>query len=542
MSRRARRADGRPQQRARGVARLGRGGGRRPRPGALRGDPGPHRARRRLERRGRARWRWCPAPTARGLLVSLDGGAARAARRGLPGPARPARRGRHGPGRAARRPACPTSAPASPPRRVAMDKALFKVFLRARRHPHARALHRDRGTSGPRDPEGARARVAAAVGYPAFCKPARLGSSVGISPVPDAGRPRRRPGAGLRPRPQGARGAGDRRARGGGRGAGRRRARRLPGGRDHLRRRLVRLRHQVRAGTHAACEVPGRPARRRSPSAPATWPCAPSPPSSCAGLARVDFFVAEDGEVLLSELNTHAGLHADERLRLAHGGRRHRLPGPGGPPGRARRSRGRRRNGATWDDRTDRASGSSPTPTSASSWTRCPRRSWRRSTAATLVLHAGDLSVPVGPRRPGPGGAGGRGARRPRPPGRARAARDGRRRGGRPPHRRWSTACAAAGGRVGHHRRASLAGRAVRYRAGLHRGARPPPRARWTASSTATGTSRSCDRVGGTLLLLARRRLPVGQPGGRPAPRTRPRRGRRPRRAPVPLAARRRRR
>ena len=27
----------------------------------------------------------------------------------------------------------------------------------------------------------------------------------------------------------------------------------------------------------------------------------------CAGLARVDFFVAEDGEVLLSELNTMPG-------------------------------------------------------------------------------------------------------------------------------------------------------------------------------------------------------------------------------------------
>lgn len=66
---------------------------------------------------------------------------------------------------------------------LAMDKALFKVFLR------------DAGIPTPEhctvtvdewaaDPDGARARVAETVGFPAFCKPARLGSSVGISPVP----------------------------------------------------------------------------------------------------------------------------------------------------------------------------------------------------------------------------------------------------------------------------------------------------------------------------------------------------------------------
>jgi D-alanine-D-alanine ligase len=69
---------------------------------------------------------------------------------------------------------------------VAMDKAMFKVFLRDAGIPtpeHAVV------TAGEweRDPEGVRARVAEVVGYPGFCKPARLGSSVGISPVPDAG-------------------------------------------------------------------------------------------------------------------------------------------------------------------------------------------------------------------------------------------------------------------------------------------------------------------------------------------------------------------
>ena len=46
----------------------------------------------------------------------------------------------------------------------------------------------------------------------------------------------------------------------------------------------------------------------------------------CAGLARVDFFVSDGGEVLLSELNTMPGLHPHQRLRDADGGGGHRLP------------------------------------------------------------------------------------------------------------------------------------------------------------------------------------------------------------------------
>jgi D-alanine-D-alanine ligase len=66
---------------------------------------------------------------------------------------------------------------------VAMDKAHFKVFLR------------DAGIPTPEHcvvtlaewesrPDEVAARVRERVDYPAFCKPARLGSSVGISPVP----------------------------------------------------------------------------------------------------------------------------------------------------------------------------------------------------------------------------------------------------------------------------------------------------------------------------------------------------------------------
>jgi D-alanine-D-alanine ligase len=66
-----------------------------------------------------------------------------------------------------------------------MDKALFKVFLAQAGIPTPEYAVVTAG-EWARDPDAVRARVAEAVGYPAFCKPARLGSSVGISPVPDA--------------------------------------------------------------------------------------------------------------------------------------------------------------------------------------------------------------------------------------------------------------------------------------------------------------------------------------------------------------------
>ena len=70
---------------------------------------------------------------------------------------------------------------------VAMDKAFFKVFLRDAGIPtpeHAVAT----AAEWAADPGAVRRRVAERAGYPAFCKPARLGSSVGISRVagPDA--------------------------------------------------------------------------------------------------------------------------------------------------------------------------------------------------------------------------------------------------------------------------------------------------------------------------------------------------------------------
>lgn len=68
---------------------------------------------------------------------------------------------------------------------VAMDKALFKAVMRDAGIPVAEEYVVSE-TEWRRDPASVAARVAERPGYPAFCKPARLGSSVGISPVADA--------------------------------------------------------------------------------------------------------------------------------------------------------------------------------------------------------------------------------------------------------------------------------------------------------------------------------------------------------------------
>ncbi len=67
---------------------------------------------------------------------------------------------------------------------VGMDKALFHVMATAAGIPRVETLivmHHE----WLDDPAEVHHRVASAVGYPAFAKPARLGSSFGISPVAD---------------------------------------------------------------------------------------------------------------------------------------------------------------------------------------------------------------------------------------------------------------------------------------------------------------------------------------------------------------------
>jgi D-alanine-D-alanine ligase len=68
-----------------------------------------------------------------------------------------------------------------------MDKAMAKRVFASRGLPQLPWLEYDRG-SYERDPKGARDRVVAELGLPAFVKPANGGSSVGISRVSEAGR------------------------------------------------------------------------------------------------------------------------------------------------------------------------------------------------------------------------------------------------------------------------------------------------------------------------------------------------------------------
>jgi D-alanine-D-alanine ligase len=69
---------------------------------------------------------------------------------------------------------------------IAMDKAMFKLFAvdaGLNVADYVLVTHRE----WRREPEAVRRQVAGEIGYPCFSKPARLGSSVGISRISDAG-------------------------------------------------------------------------------------------------------------------------------------------------------------------------------------------------------------------------------------------------------------------------------------------------------------------------------------------------------------------
>jgi D-alanine-D-alanine ligase len=68
---------------------------------------------------------------------------------------------------------------------VAMDKALFKALVREAGLPTVDCVAVE-AVRYAREPDAVGAEVAEWLGFPAFCKPARLGSSVGISRVDDA--------------------------------------------------------------------------------------------------------------------------------------------------------------------------------------------------------------------------------------------------------------------------------------------------------------------------------------------------------------------
>jgi D-alanine-D-alanine ligase len=149
------------------------------------------------------------------------------------------------------------------------------------------------------------ARVAERVGYPAFCKPARLGSSVGISPVPDAEALPAALALAFRHDPKALveRAVSGREVEVG-----------VLGVDDLVVSPVGEITYDSEWYDYATKYEPGRsrvqvPADLPEPVAERARELALQAfrAVDCAGLARVDFFVADDGEVLLSELNTIPG-------------------------------------------------------------------------------------------------------------------------------------------------------------------------------------------------------------------------------------------
>ncbi len=180
---------------------------------------------------------------------------------------------------------------------VGMDKHYMKVVLAAARPPGAAVRRRSRRAAGRPTAQACREAVDA-LGYPVFVKPARGGSSLGISKVHDADELDDGGRGGPPPRPEGARrGRPPRAAREvecgvlqglGRRPPGRQRRRRDP---DRRRARVLRLRGEVPPrGAHRA-RRPGRPARPTSPTRIRELAARAFEALGCEGLARVDFFV-----------------------------------------------------------------------------------------------------------------------------------------------------------------------------------------------------------------------------------------------------------
>ncbi len=237
-----RRARRRALLRARRVAVLGRGRARRAARRRARGRVGGDRPRRRVAARRAAAERdarraGCSASTSRSPCCT-------------------ARSARTGPCRGCwRRSTSPTWARAWRPRRVCLDKVLFKQLMSALGRPAGRLRGRARRAL-PRARASRCSPRSRALGLPVFVKPAHLGSSVGIVKVERRGGARGRARAGVR-----ARRPGDRRGDGRGDRGRVRRARRARtasatrastalasrAGRDRVRGRVVRLRREVLA-------------------------------------------------------------------------------------------------------------------------------------------------------------------------------------------------------------------------------------------------------------------------------------------------------
>ncbi|MGD9696520.1 MAG: D-alanine--D-alanine ligase family protein [Thermoleophilia bacterium] len=187
---------------------------------------------------------------------------------------------------------------------VAMDKALFKVLLRDAGIPTPEHRTASRAEWAA-DPAAVGRRIADGVGYPAFCKPARLGSSVGISPVPTPADLASSLELAFRHDPKALveRAVTGREVEVG-----------VLDGDEPVVSPVGEILYEGDWYDYDTKYLPGR----TRVQVPADLPAAVSErarelalrafrAAECSGLARVDFFVTADGEVLLSELNTMPG-------------------------------------------------------------------------------------------------------------------------------------------------------------------------------------------------------------------------------------------
>ena len=191
-----------------------------------------------------------------------------------------------------------------------MDKEYMKLLLSARGLPIGRyVVVRDRDWRAAAERKRMLDEIAE-LGWPVFVKPARGGSSIGITRVVG-----RRAGGGHRGgpgvRPEGARRGGGRRGRGGvrrARGPGRRAARgeRARPGRGRPGSEFYDFEAKYLASA-TRMQIPA-PMPVEAASEIRRLACAAFDAISCEGLARVDFFYTPAGEVLVNEINTMPGM------------------------------------------------------------------------------------------------------------------------------------------------------------------------------------------------------------------------------------------
>ena len=188
---------------------------------------------------------------------------------------------------------------------VAMDKALFKVFLRQAGIPTPEHTVVTRA-EWESDPAAVRARVAERGRLSGLLQAGAPRIERRHQPRPGPGRPRAGARAGVPPRRQGPRGAGHLRPRGRGGGADGPVPLASPVGEITFEGDWYDYETKYQPG-RSQVHVPAPSCRTRWPSRARALALRAFAAVDCAGLARIDFFVTDDGEVLLSELNTMPG-------------------------------------------------------------------------------------------------------------------------------------------------------------------------------------------------------------------------------------------